>query len=98
MAALGSANAAQAGVGAAGAQRQALRSNQEVTERQVKRIDRLRGEGGATESDLDRASSQADQLSKQLKALDCADQRSARPSESGAGFGARRRRRRPKPR
>jgi HlyD family secretion protein len=69
-AALGSANAAAAGVGAAGAQRQALRSNQEVTERQVKRIDRLRGEGGATESDLDRASSQAEQLSKQLEALD----------------------------
>lgn len=69
-AALGSANAAAAGVGAAGAQSQALRSNQEVTERQVKRIDRLRGEGGATESDLDRASAQADQLSKQLEALD----------------------------
>jgi HlyD family secretion protein len=69
-AALGSANAAAFGVGAAGAQRQALRSNQEVTERQVKRIDRLRGEGGATESDLDRAAAQADQLSKQVDALD----------------------------
>lgn len=69
-AALGSANAAAAGIGAAGAQRQALRSNQEVTERQVKRIDRLRGEGGATESDLDRASAQADQLAKQVLALE----------------------------
>ncbi len=69
-ASLGSANAAAAGVGAAGAQRQALKSNQAVTERQVKRIDRLAGEGGATASDLDRAAAQADQLGKQLEALD----------------------------
>jgi HlyD family secretion protein len=69
-AALGSANAAAAGINAAGAQRQALQSTQEVTNRQVKRIDRLATEGGATASDLERAAAQADQLAKQVDALD----------------------------
>lgn len=71
-AALGSANAAVAGVGAAGAQRKAMTSNKEVTDRQVLRINRLKGEGGATEMELDRASAQADALGEQVRALDSA--------------------------
>jgi HlyD family secretion protein len=69
-AASGAANAALAGVGAAGSRRQALETNRAVTERQVKRIDRLKGEGGATESELDRASAQATQLGEEIRALD----------------------------
>lgn len=69
-AALGSANAARATVGAAGAQRQAIATTHDVTERQVERIQRLRGEGGATESEFDRASAEANNLQQQLGALD----------------------------
>lgn len=69
-AALGSMNAAVAGVGAAGAKRKALATNRDVSKRQVERLNRLAGEGGATAMDLDRASAKATSLSEQLSALD----------------------------
>lgn len=69
-AALGATNAAVAGVGAAGAKRKALATNRDVSARQVKRLNRLAGEGGATAMDLDSASAQAESLSEQLRALD----------------------------
>jgi HlyD family secretion protein len=68
-AALGSARAAAAGIRATGAQAKALQATRSATSRQVKRISQLRGEGGATEADLDRASTQAEQLGEQLRAL-----------------------------
>ncbi|MCB9654265.1 MAG: efflux RND transporter periplasmic adaptor subunit [Deltaproteobacteria bacterium] len=73
-AAVGAASAASANVNAAGAQKEALETNQAVAARQVQRIDRLRGEGGATEMELDRASSQAAQLTQQLSALNAQEQ------------------------
>jgi HlyD family secretion protein len=68
-AALGSARAAVAGIHATGAQQKALQATRAATSRQVKRISQLKGEGGATEADLDRASTQAEQLGEQLSAL-----------------------------
>jgi HlyD family secretion protein len=69
LAALGSAKAAVAGVQATSAQSLALEANRDVTSRQVNRLKQLQGQGGATEQDLDRASSQVTQLNEQLRAL-----------------------------
>ena len=68
-AALRSARAAAAGVRAPAAQSQALQATRDATSRQVKRIEQLRGEGGATELDLDRSSTQVQRLSDQIAAL-----------------------------
>jgi HlyD family secretion protein len=69
-AALGSAVAAEAGIDANDAQTSALKETKETAARQVKRIEKLQGEGGATEMELDRVSTQTKELAEQLKALE----------------------------
>jgi len=68
-AALRAARAATAGIRASGAQSAALVTTRDATGRQVKRIEQLRGEGGATELDLDRSATQVKRLNDQLLAL-----------------------------
>ncbi|MEQ8276086.1 MAG: efflux RND transporter periplasmic adaptor subunit [Deltaproteobacteria bacterium] len=68
--ALAAIDAASAQVGAAGAQKAAVEANQGTSERQVQRLSKLEGSGGATAMDLDRASAAATQLSEQVRALD----------------------------
>jgi HlyD family secretion protein len=68
-AALRSARAAAHGIQATGAQSQALQATRDATSRQVQRIQKLQGEGGATELDLDRTSTQVKQLGEQIAAL-----------------------------
>jgi HlyD family secretion protein len=81
-AALGSARAAVASIRATGAQSAALSANRDLNDRHVKRITRLQGEGGATASDLDQASTQARNLSEQIQAL--AAQKSAATGQAAA--------------
>ena len=54
---------------ATGAQYTALQVNRDETARQVQRIKRLQGEGGATVSDLDRASTAASELQERIRAI-----------------------------
>lgn len=69
-AALGAAEAARAQVGAAGAQRKALETSEGVAARQLARLEKLKGEGGATDMDLDRVGGQRRSLEEQIRALD----------------------------
>lgn len=69
-ASLGNADAAAAGIDANDAQTSALKETREVTSRQVARIERLQGQGGATASELDRAATSVKEISEQLKALE----------------------------
>jgi HlyD family secretion protein len=69
-ASLGNAEAAAAGIDANDAQASALKETREVTSRQVARITKLQGEGGATASELDRAATSVKELGEQLRALD----------------------------
>lgn len=82
-AALGAARAAQAQIDATGAQAGALEATRGVTSRTADRLTKLRGEGGVTEADYDRASSQVDQINEQLKALG-AQQRAAKGQADAA--------------
>jgi HlyD family secretion protein len=68
-AAFGSAAAAAAGVRASGAQSEAVIASRNATERQVQRLKRLRGEGGATEAEMDQATTQVSRLNEQLESL-----------------------------
>jgi HlyD family secretion protein len=81
-AALGNVSAAEARAQASGAQQNALRANRDVSSRQRDRLERLKGDGGATELELDRASSQVTQLSAQLSALE--DQTTAAKGQAKA--------------
>jgi HlyD family secretion protein len=68
-AALGAAQAAAAGIQASGAQFRALQATKDVTARTEVRMRKLQGEGGATASDLDRASTQVNELGERIRAL-----------------------------
>lgn len=82
-AALGTARAARAQIDATGAQAGALEASRDVSSRAADRLTKLRGEGGVTEMDLDRASGQVDQITEQIKALG-AQQRAARNQADAA--------------
>lgn len=69
-AALGAAQAASAQVGAVGAQRKAAQTGRGVASRQLKRLEQLGPQGGATEMELDKVGGQAQQLEDQIAALD----------------------------
>jgi HlyD family secretion protein len=69
-AALSQAEAAAASVDATGAQAGAVRANRDLSAKQAARVKRLEVEGNATESDLDRASGQLEQLTEQLRGLE----------------------------
>jgi HlyD family secretion protein len=82
-AATGTARAAQEQISAAGAQAGALERSREVSSKTANRLTKLRGEGGVTEAELDRASSQVEQLGEQIKALE-AQQRAAKNQAAAA--------------
>jgi len=68
-AALGAARASKAAVAAAGAQERSVAANHHAAARQEQRIKQLKGEGGATEAQLDRISATVQDLDQRIKAL-----------------------------
>ena len=70
LAAISAARAAESGVAAARAQRDALDASRLATERQRSRMQKLEREGTATEGQLDRATTEADQLREQVMSLE----------------------------
>ncbi|MBI2372524.1 MAG: efflux RND transporter periplasmic adaptor subunit [Deltaproteobacteria bacterium] len=81
-AALSAASAASANLEASGAQKKAIEASKDVSSRAADRISKLQGEGGASAMDLDRATSQVQQLEEQINAL--AAQGRAAEGQAGA--------------
>ncbi len=82
-AALGTAAAASARIGATGAQKTALETTRGVAARQLSRLKQLKGEGGATEMEIDRIGGEREQLEAQIRAFD-AQLRAAKGQASAA--------------